>query len=772
MTTHYTHFSGLTLRIITLIAFVSFLFTNASVSRSESNPNTGKPTDNKKTSASKPITDRPKQDQDGPLAGHSYHGEAFNDGPRQAAYLMNSTGNVQFNVNTQSPQAQAFINQGIGQLHGFWYFEAERSFRQAAVIDPKLAAAYLGMALSNGSNKKRARGFIAKAIKFKKTANERTQLWIEAYGKYIASDDRKTRKKRTQAYINALEAIIKKFPNDIEMKAFYAVSRWAANRRGVKIKDYNKVDAVIKQVLAKNPDHPVHHYRIHLWDYKKPANALPSAARSGQSAPGIAHMWHMSGHIYSRLKRYHDAVWQQEASARVDHAHMMRDRVLPDQIHNFAHNNEWLCRNLMNIGRVSDAIDLAKNMIEMPRHPRYNTLKKRGSANYGRTRLFEVLDRYEMWDEALNLCQDPAYLEPTEDVSQQIKRLRLLGAAAFRANKPVIADKTFAELNDRLNKEKKKKNNTSNIRRITQAIAFLSAHKRIALGQFDQAEKHFAKAGSVDKQQRALAKLAAGQTDKALADLKAEIGRRAKTVRPLANYAYALQIAKKPKEAKVQFEALRKLSSDLDLSSPVFKRLAPLAKSLNLPTDWRLKRQPSKDVGIRPDITTLGPFRYRPSKAPDFKLVNDLGERTTLSSYKGKPVLVVFYLGFGCLHCVDQLNQFAPLVKEYEAAGITIIAVSTDDVDGIKDSSDEYKDGERFPFTLLSNQFLDVFKKYRAYDDFEKQPLHGTFLIDKNGYIRWQDISYEPFMQGKFLLKEARRLLAQPDNVVHPKNKP
>ena len=45
-------------------------------------------------------------------------------------------------------------------------------------------------------------------------------------------------------------------------------------------------------------------------------------------------MWHMPGHILSRLKRYHDAAWQQEASARVDHAHMMRDRVMPDRIHN------------------------------------------------------------------------------------------------------------------------------------------------------------------------------------------------------------------------------------------------------------------------------------------------------------------------------------------------------------------------------------------------------------------------------------------------------
>ena len=112
--------------------------------------------------------------------------------------------------------------------------------------------------------------------------------------------------------------------------------------------------------------HPAHHFRIHLWDYKKAAQALDSAAICGQTGPGIAHLWHMSGHIYSKVKRYHDACYQQEASARTDHAYMMRDRVMPDQIHNFAHNNEWLCRSLQR-GRVGESVDLARNMLSLPR---------------------------------------------------------------------------------------------------------------------------------------------------------------------------------------------------------------------------------------------------------------------------------------------------------------------------------------------------------------------------------------------------------------------
>ena len=76
------------------------------------------------------------------------------------------------------------------------------------------------------------------------------------------------------------------------------------------------------------------------------------------------------------------------------------------------------------------------------------------------------------------------------------------------------------------------------------------------------------------------------------------------------------------------------------------------------------------------------------------------------------------------------------------------------------------KDGP-FPFHLFADEKLTAFKEWRAHDDFEQMPLHGTFLIDKRGYVRWQDISYEPFTEPDFLLAESKRLLAQPDDMVY-----
>ena len=114
-----------------------------------------------------------------PAPGHSVHGEAFNDGPRHAAYLMPGMGKVHFPV-TAKRKAQPFIDQGVAQLHSFYYFEAERSFRQSAKIDPNCAMAYWGMAMANVNNAKRAKGFIKEARKRAASISRHETLYVEA----------------------------------------------------------------------------------------------------------------------------------------------------------------------------------------------------------------------------------------------------------------------------------------------------------------------------------------------------------------------------------------------------------------------------------------------------------------------------------------------------------------------------------------------------------------------------------------------------------------
>ena len=168
------------------------------------------------------------------------------------------------------------------------------------------------------------------------------------------------------------------------------------------------------------------------------------------------------------------------------------------------------------------------------------------------------------------------------------------------------------------------------------------------------------------------------------------------------------------------------------------------------------------DTGNRPPLDSLGPFRWQPYAAPEWTLTDSVHRERSLADYRGRPVLVVFYLGAGCIHCVEQLNLLGPAAKDFQAAGINIVAIGTDSVEALYRTVDKAKLDGGFPFPICSDSSLAAFKAYRAYDDFEQMPLHGTFLVDRDGKVRWQDVGYEPFSDLKFLLKEAKRLLALP----------
>ena len=101
-----------------------------------------------------------------------------------------------------------------------------------------------------------------------------------------------------------------------------------------------------------------------------------------------------------------------------------------------------------------------------------------------------------------------------------------------------------------------------------------------------------------------------------------------------------------------------------------------------------------------------------------------------------------------------------------------MVAVSTDSVADLSKSLNTSKTEGGFPFPLVSDAKLEAFKAFRAHDDFEKVPLHGAFLIDGNGLVRWQDVSFEPFKDVDFVLAEADRLLKLPVNGVLASVKP
>jgi peroxiredoxin len=648
--------------------------------------------------------------------------------------------------------------------------------------------AYWGMAMANIKNEKRAKEFAKEAAKRRDQASPREQRYIDAWATFY-DDSKRDDKTRRSDLVKALEDLIYDFPEDLEAKALLVFQLWDNKQHNQPLPSRLVVEALAQQVLAKSPMHPgVHHYLIHLWNYGNgDKRALASAARCGQSAPGIAHMWHMSGHTFSELKRYPDAVWQQEASARVDHAAMAATRIMPEQIHNYAHNNDWLVKNYGYIGRVQDALDLAKNLIELPRLGP----GKQSAWRMGRDRLIEVAIHFELWKTLTDLEATP-YLAADEDASRETARLRALGVAWFmqgettrgqakleaikqrheklKAERIAAADKAEAAAKA----EKKSEDEvakamaaamrgfSTRITELENAAADVRLARALAANDHEEARRQLALAKDLLSVRLARIHTLLGDFQKAeelARDLiKADPGQ----VLPHALLADALWQAGKREAALKAFAALRERSAALDLEAPAFARLAPLAAEGKLPADWRAPATVAPDAGVRPDLATLGPLHWTPYEAPHFSLPDRNNEAFTLTSHRGKPVLVVFYLGAGCVHCIEQLNALAPVTEQFTKAGIEVVAVSTETPAGLKDTFAKAKDPAGFPFRIVSDHGLETFRLMRAFDDFEGQPLHGTFLIDAQGFVRWQNISHQPFTAMPWLVSEARRLLALP----------
>lgn len=716
------------------------------------------------------------------LPGHSEHGEAFNDGPRQAAVLIPGCGEaVKFPISTKKPEAQQFFTQGVGQVHGFWYYEAERSFRQVAALDPDSAMAYWGMAMANVNNDKRAKAFTAKATALKDKATPREKQWIAMLEK-LYNDDKRDKKQRSLDCIADLETLVQDDPKDIEAKAFLVWRIWFS-RTEAPISSLQAVDALLDQIFAAAPNHPAHHYRIHLWDQSKPKLALTSGANCGQAAPAIAHMWHMPGHTFSKLKRMDDAAWQQEAATRTDHAYMIRSFILPDQIHNYAHNEEWLIRTYNDLGRAKDAIGLAHSLIANPRHPANNTLDKQStSASYGRTRLIDTLIKWELWDALKDFTATPAG-HPSHDIT----RLRAAGLSAYHLGdakslaaalksaeaitiKPEPAKTTTTTTTTSSPKTTKpaapaKPQETPEVKAKKSTLAELKALAALLDPKHAKADTtkllDALKDTDTPKERQAAYWLKTGNKTKA-ADLAKSFSQ---DLYGLAAKAETLHACGKPDDAKKAFEETRKSAFAMDRDLPVAKRLDTLAKAFAITGDWPSPAPKRTDSGKRPDIRVLGPVHWHPPTAPVFEaltLDNKPVKSTDFTTQK--PTLFLFYLGHDCGHCVEQIQAFSKVAKDFDKAGIQLVAVTTEptQVAGKIREKLQLKKDAPLPFPILSDSSSNAFKAVRARDDFENELLHATLLIDQSGRQRWQDVSWQPFTNTKFLLEESQRLLRLP----------
>jgi peroxiredoxin len=726
--------------------------------------------------------------------GKSRQGEVFDEGPRRAAVLLGpeKVGRVEFAVTAKTVESRRFFEQGVAQLHGFAYFEAERSFREALRGDSECAMALWGLGVANRFHPVRAREFLAKAVGLPKKVSEKEKRWLDIYAAYFA--EKPAESDRRRALVKGLEGLVVDYPADVEPKVWLVLELWLNADHGIAMESRVAVDALLAEVLRQAPDHPgAHHLRIHLWNRHADERALGSAERCGQSGSGVAHLWHMPGHTYSALHRYADAAWHQEASARVDHAWMKDWWLMPDQIHNYAHNNDWLVETLGYLGRVREAVDLAKNMVELPRlAPRVTVVGRSrprdadSSNRMGTRRLIELLVDFELWQEGLELCETP-YLPPQKNHMLESLRCRFRVLAHLALGSTTAGESALGELRaavqnlraERLEaaedaERKAEEAGKSGAESANGALDVLHSRKgelaeaRDALaeaeawwamekGNSSAADRWIGEIKKLPQSRRILFELKRGRPAEALKLLE-KLTRNGQFLPETLAVEVLWKNGDQPAAQKA-FHALRSTVADAEI--PALKRLQPVLEGAGFESgafhdgSWR---RPAADTLTRPSLEKLGPFRWSPVDAPPWQLPDGSGQVWGPERFDGQPLLLIFYLGGGCVHCVEQLNTFAPLAESYSKAGIPIVAVSTDSPADLRKTQE--KGG--LPFPIVADPGQTVFRRYGAWDDFEQQPLHGVFLLDARRQIRWMDISASPFVEADWLLAEAQRLLRFP----------
>jgi peroxiredoxin len=144
-------------------------------------------------------------------------------------------------------------------------------------------------------------------------------------------------------------------------------------------------------------------------------------------------------------------------------------------------------------------------------------------------------------------------------------------------------------------------------------------------------------------------------------------------------------------------------------------------------------------------------------QAPDFELNDQHGTPVRLSSFRGaKNVVLVFYpLAFSGV-CTGELRAIRDEFGEAARDDVEVLTVSVDSTYALR----TWSDAEHFEFGLLSDFWPHgaVAKLYGVFDPERGFATRGTFIIDKDGVVRWKVVNPAP--QARDLAEYSKALAA------------
>jgi len=295
--------------------------------------------------------------------------------------LYTGLGTLSFPVTTRNARAQAYMNQGMRLSFAFNHAEAQRAFQAAQKLDPDCAACFWGEALILGPNinvpmmpeaNAPALAALEKAVALKDRASPKERALIEALQQRYAADAKADRKPLDEAYADAMQKVVARYPADDTIRTLYAEAAmdtqpwdyWEPG--GVKSKGRGaEIVSNLETVLKRNPKHAgaIHLYIHAVEASTTPERGLAPAERLGALMPAAGHVVHMPAHIYYRVGQYRRSLDTNKLAVSVDERYFQRSP--SDPLYKSAyypHNIHFVMVSAQMGGDGATAIDAAKKL--------------------------------------------------------------------------------------------------------------------------------------------------------------------------------------------------------------------------------------------------------------------------------------------------------------------------------------------------------------------------------------------------------------------------
>jgi hypothetical protein len=285
--------------------------------------------------------------------------------------------------------AQAAFDRGLLDYYAYNPEAANREFYTAADLDPKMAMAWWGIALSDAPNlnvaptddrNDQARLAIVRAKVLEANASAEDQLLIDAAAARFDDKTKTPPATLLAGYRDALKRITEAYPGDPDVAALYAEAAlyvavgdrsqnrevWSVPQRTAYVKTIAALLPYFQSSLVRFPKHVgLLHFYIHaaqIADQSKAAVTAASQLAAFDFPPEDSHLTHMPGHTFFDVGMYQEALDVGQRSVAMDYSAI--DCCHPGYYsaprYYHGHNVAFLLYAMLQTGHASEAVAVAR----------------------------------------------------------------------------------------------------------------------------------------------------------------------------------------------------------------------------------------------------------------------------------------------------------------------------------------------------------------------------------------------------------------------------